>query len=149
MKQKLIYGILALAICAYITYLALLVGCDHCLTGGPELSEYALTATHIGNLNSTTEAYIRETQAAITPTTFDPLPTSTPELFNIVWSTQDIPCGTLITEDMVELKPTPIELMPNSPTTTLSLVLGKYTRIEIPADVQVFPNSFSDTPVDC
>src|SRR5687768_16242785 len=73
----------------------------------------------------------------------------TPELFNIVWSTQDIPCGTLITEDMVALVPTPIEMIPISPTPYLSWVIGKYTPQDIPEDVQVFYNSLLDTPPPC
>lgn len=72
----------------------------------------------------------------------------TPELYNIVWSTQEIPCGALITKDMVELRATPLDEIPISPTVSLDRVVGKYTMQWIPKDVQVFPNTFSDTPVD-
>jgi hypothetical protein len=87
-------------------------------------------------------------------TTFDTLsPISTlpptPEFFEIVWSTQEIPCGTMITEDMVALIPTPTDSLPISPTPYLEWVVGKYTPQDIPSDVPVFYNSLLDTPVTC
>ena len=72
----------------------------------------------------------------------------TPELYNIVWSTQEIPCGAKITTDMVVLKPTPLDETPISPTLSLDRVIGKYTMQWIPKNVQVFPDTFSDTPIN-
>jgi Flp pilus assembly protein CpaB len=100
---------------------------------------FDLTQQYITQLNATTFAEATQRFGS----------TQTPELYNIVWSTQDIPCGTLITDDMVALIPTPLDSIPSSPTLRLEQVVGKYTMQHVPANVQVFPTAFSDTPLDC
>ncbi len=75
--------------------------------------------------------------------------TPTPELYNIVWSTQKIPCGTKVTSEMVALVPTRLNEIPIAPTQYLEWAVGKYTNQDIPENVQVLNGAFSDTPVTC
>ncbi len=76
-------------------------------------------------------------------------PPPIPELYNILWSTQEIACGEKITADMVALIPTPLDGIPSSPILYLERVVGKYTMQDIPKNVQVFYATFSDTPINC
>ena len=71
MRRKLFYLITILLISTLIVYLALLVNCylfiPDC-SGPLHPSNYDITATYIEMANATTGAYIRQTQAALTPT---------------------------------------------------------------------------------
>jgi hypothetical protein len=79
MKFKWRYLIIGLLACALLTYLAAVVNCYFISTDcpAPPISPLEETATHITNLNATTQAHFLETQAAITPTSFEPYPTLT------------------------------------------------------------------------
>lgn len=71
MKRKLLYLITGLLVCALLVYLALVVNCYFLITDCPEPvhpTPIEITRTYIEKLNATTEAYIRQTQAALTPT---------------------------------------------------------------------------------
>ena len=135
-RRPILLVVIILSFIAFLLLVGVLMICG-CSPTTP--SPFELTQQYIIQLNATTFAEATQRFGL----------TQTPELYNIVWSTQDIPCGTLITDDMVALIPTPLDAIPISPTHYLWQVVGKYTMQHIPANVQVFPATFSDKPLDC